>query len=147
MKLAIIIMLSFCAMNFACSLDEEQRLAAKNPRLAPATQALESVQSKLDPIAEQARQVSGVVQQAASDAAGLGIPGAGGVAVIAGLFGTLLGIYRERRTGTTPLQTAFEQVVQSVEEALPSRTEQQKLAFAAVQDRATKSLVAKVKTS
>jgi hypothetical protein len=143
----IIISLSLCAMSFACSPNEEQQFAAKNPQLAPATQALESVQKKLDLIADSARQAAGVVQNAASDAAGLGMPGAGGIAVIAGLIGTILGVYKERRTSTTPLRTAFEQVVQSVEEAFPVKTEQQKSALAAVQDRATRSLVATVKTA
>lgn len=133
------------AVHLSCTPDEEMEWSMTFPRLGPATRGLESVERKLDPVAQRGEEVSVIVRDAAREADGIGVPGAGLVAVIASVLGTILGIYNERRRGTVPLTSALEQVVQSVEAAFPDRSEAQKSAMSAVQDRATRQIVSQVK--
>jgi len=127
--------------HWACSAADEGRWAAMYPSATATTQAAEAIQRRIDPVAQAAEQGAQVVQQAAQGAASLGVPGAGAVALIASGIGTLLGIYNERRRGTTPLKSAITQIVQSVDAAFPNRTPEQKTALASLQDEATKRLV------
>lgn len=131
--------------HIACSPFEEEQFATAHPGLAPTTRMSESMQRTIDPIAQRSEQGAHIVRGAADGAALLGVPGASTVALIAGAVGSMLGVYNERRRGTTPLRNAFEQVVQSVEAAFPSKTEMQKTAMSAVQDLATRKLVSEMK--
>jgi hypothetical protein len=139
--------LALAAMHLSCSVDDEARFAQEHPELAPTTQAFERAQSTFDPIAAKAQQQAVLVRRTADDVAQLGVPGASAVALIAGAVGTVLGVYNERRRGTTPLNTALAQVVRSVEAAFPDRTDTQKLAMSAIQDQATRELVESIKSS
>jgi hypothetical protein len=143
----IMVSIALMSIHLACSAPEQEEFAAAHPRFAPATQMTESIQRTIDPFATKARQSATIVRDAADGAAALGVPGASTVALIAGAVGTMLGVYNERRRGTAPLRTAFEQVVNSVEAAFPSRTEMQKIALSAVQDEATRKLVGEIKGS
>jgi hypothetical protein len=124
-----------CLTNFACSEQDERDIAATSPALAPATRATESVQQTIDPIAHTAQPI----------ATAIGLSGAGTIALVAGAIGAGLGAYNQYRSGTSPLKSAIEQIVQSVEAAFPQKTDQQKAAMAAVQDVATKKLVDGIK--
>ncbi|MBC8107531.1 MAG: hypothetical protein H7Z14_13140 [Anaerolineae bacterium] len=132
-------------LQFACSATEGQQFADDHPRFAPATQMVESMQRTIDPVAIKAQQGAAVVQNAADGAAALGVPGASTVALIAAAVGSILGVYNERRRGTIPLRTALEQVVQSVEDAFPAKTDLQKTAMSAAQDQSTRKLVSAIK--
>ena len=145
--IAALLVVSLIPLHLACNSAEEEHFAAAHPRLAPATQASESIQRTIDPIAQRAQQGATLVRDASDGAAALGVPGASTVALIAGAIGTLLGAYNERRRGTLPLRTAFAQVVNSVESAFPSKTDMQKTAMSAVQDEATRKLVSDIKGS
>jgi hypothetical protein len=138
-------LLVLLALAGGCSVEDERALAERDPRLAPTTRAMESLQSRLDPIAQQSQQGAAVVQRSAEDLSALGVPGAGAVALIAAIVGSLLGAYNERRRGTRPLNTALAQIVRSVECAFPNRTESQKLAMASAQDQKTRALVSSIK--
>jgi hypothetical protein len=140
-----VVAIALLSMHLACSAPEQEEFAAAHPRFAPATQMTESIQRTIDPFATKAQQGATVVRDAADGAAALGVPGASTVALIAAAVGTMLGVYNERRRRTTPLRTALEQVVQSVEDAFPSKSDLQKTAMAAVQDQATKKLVSEIK--
>lgn len=144
--LAIIALFCFLGMpNTGCSVSEEKAASTVIPALAPATRATEAVETKLDTAADKAKPAVDAGQKLAEGAAGLGIPYAGAIRTILGLVSFGLGKYHERRTGTTPLNTALAQVVQSVETAFPNKTPEQKTALAAVQDQATKNLVTQIK--
>lgn len=145
--IAVVTLILLIAMHFSCTVDEEARFAQDHPELAATTQALERAQSAFDPIAARAQQQALLVRRTADDVAQLGVPGASAVALIAGAVGTILGVYNERRRGTTPLNTALAQVVRSVEAAFPERTDQQKLAMSAIQNQATRQLVDSIKTN
>jgi hypothetical protein len=132
-------------VQFACSVSEEKQASADYPQLKSTTQAAEKVQAAIDPVAVDVQHVATGVQTVATEASGLGLPGASTVALLAGLFGTIAGVYNERRNGTVPLKDAFTQVVQSVEAAFPSKTDAQKSALASVQDQSTRALVTQVK--
>jgi hypothetical protein len=140
-----LLVVTLALTHIACSPTDEDAFAAAHPRFAPATQASESIQRTIDPIAQRAQQGATLVRDASNGAAALGVPGASTVALIAGAVGTLLGVYNERRKGTMPLRAAFEQVVSSVEAAFPSKTEVQKTAMSAVQDEATRKFVDEIK--
>ena len=141
-SIVLCVMMMFIVIgHWACSAEDEGRWAAIYPSAAATTQAAEAIQRRIDPVAQAAEQAAQVVQQAAQGAATLGVPGAGAVALIASGIGTLLGIYNERRRGTTPLKSAITQIVQSVDAAFPNRTVEQKAALASMQDQATKRLV------
>ena len=103
--------------------------------------------NRVDRAAQTGQQIAETVRDVAEGGASLGVPDAGVVAVVASLLGTLLGVYNERRRGTVPLKTALTQVIQSVEEAFPERTDAQKSAMASVQDRSTQDLVRNIKGS
>ncbi len=140
--MALVIVVAIIAIgHWACSADEERRFAAMFPSAGPTTRAIEAAEQTIDPIAQAAQQGARVVQHTAQDGAGLDIPGAGAVALIASAIGTVLGVYNERRRGTTPLKSAITQIVQSVDAAFPNRTPEQKSALASLQDEATKQLV------
>ena len=148
MKYWIIITLICAALitlQFACSAGEEQQFADDHPRFAPATQMTESIQRAIDPVAIKAQQGATIVRHAADGASALGVPGASTVALVAAAVGSVLGVYNERRRGTVPLRTALEQVVQSVEDAFPAKTDLQKVAMSAAQDEATRKLVSEIK--
>lgn len=143
----IILIIALLSIHLACSAPEQEEFATAHPRFAPATQMTESIQRTIDPIATKAQQGATILRDAADGAAALGVPGASTVALIAAGVGTMLGVYNERRRGTTPLRIALEQVVQSVEDAFPGKSDLQKTAMAAAQDQATKRLVQEIKGS
>ncbi|MGH7178783.1 MAG: hypothetical protein ACREJC_15500, partial [Tepidisphaeraceae bacterium] len=133
--------------QLACSELEATDLARDHPRLAPATRGVEAIQHRLDPIAVGAQHGATIVENAADGAAALGVPGASTVALIAGVIGTVLGVYNERGKGTLPLRAAMTQIVRSVEAAFPNRTATQKTAMASMQDQPTRELVSSIKGS
>lgn len=149
MMLSIVIGLGAMVMMQAagCSPDEEAAFSQAHPstRVAAATQVTENAQDKFDPIAQKGQVIAGDVQGVAEQGASIGIPGAGVIAGVASIIGGIFGIYNERRRGTVPLTTALTQVVQSVEAAIPSKTDAQKQAMASVQDAATKAIVTQIK--
>jgi hypothetical protein len=134
-----------CVLALSCSPKEEQQAAQDHPGLKATTQAAENLQQKIDPVVDKAKVTVDVAKGVADGAAAIGIPYAGTLAVILGIAGTVLGKYHERRTGTTPLSTAVTQIVQSVEQAFPAKTPEQKAALATIQDQSTKVLVSKIK--
>jgi hypothetical protein len=135
------VIMTLCLFHLACSLEEEQALSDASPQLASATQAAEKIQREIDPIAQQAQHVADTVRDIAQDGATIGVPHAAGVALAASLLGAVLGVYRERRSGTLPLRDALMQVVRSVDEAFPEKTSVQKAAMASLQNRQTEQLV------
>lgn len=139
------ILAALLTMHVACSALEEQQFADEHPRFAPATQMTEAIQGSIDPACIKMQQGATFVKTTADGAAALGVPGASTVALIAGVVGSLLGVYNERRKGTLPLRTALEQVVQSVEDAFPAKSDLQKTAMSAAQDEATRKLVSEIK--
>jgi hypothetical protein len=72
-----------------------------------------------------------------------GLPGVGRYASLA----VLLGMYLKRTMDAANAQRATEQVIRSVEAAIPEKSEEQKKAMAAVQDANTKALVERIKTN
>jgi hypothetical protein len=130
MKTRILIFLTSatCMLLVACSMLDE----------SPTT-------NPIDRFTQKSERAMRMVQQAASDGASLGIPGAGIVALIATGIGSVLGVYNERRKRTAPLKSAITQIVRSVETAFPDKSEEQKAALASVQDHATKKLVNSIK--
>ncbi len=146
MKLPFTIGLIFIAFAVtACSLQEEQQAAQNHPSLAAATQATEHLQQKIDAAADKAQVAVDKAKAIADSAAVIGIPYASVLAVILGIAGTILGKYHEKRNGTIPLMTAVTQVVQSIEQAFPTKTPEQKSKLAEFQDEATKKLVDDIK--
>jgi hypothetical protein len=134
-----------CVFHLACTPEEERQFADVSPALAPTTRAVERVQQTVDPIAQQGQQIAATVKAVSADAAGIGVPGASVVALIATAIGAVLGVYNERRTGTLPLKSAVTQIVQSFDAAFPVKTDPQKAALASAQDKATKQLVSQIK--
>jgi hypothetical protein len=104
-------------------------------------------QKRFDVVAQEGEELTKAVETVAETGAAVGIPGAGAIALVASLVGTFLGVYNERRRASVPLRSALTQVVQSVEEAFPDRTEQQKAKLASVQDHSTRQIVRRIKGS
>jgi hypothetical protein len=129
-KLLTIAHFFLCLWLVGCSPEQQERTARR-----------------IDAMTQSGEQLAGAVKDAAETGAALGIPGAGVVALVASLLGTVLGAYNERRRRTNPLKGALTQVVQSVEAAFPERTAEQKSAMASVQDRSTQEMVRNIKGS
>jgi hypothetical protein len=148
LSLAIVALFAFLGMpSTGCSPEELAAFATNHPsKLTSATtQAIEKTEEKLDTGADKSKKLVDTTKDVANGAATIGIPYAGGVAVILSGISGLLGTYIQRRRGTLPVKTALTQVVQSVESAFPQKTPEQKAALAAVQDSATKNLVTQIK--
>ena len=145
--IAVLTLIALGATHLCCTADEEAQFAQDHPGLSPTTRSVETVQSTIDPLAVKAQRAAAVTRQAADDAAQLGVPGASVIALIAGAVGTVLGVYNERRRGTTPLNAAITQIVRSVEAAFPRRSDSQKLAMASIQDQATRRIVESIKSA
>lgn len=146
-QITLSLMIVLSTISLGCSTGEQIEWADDYPMLAPATQATENVQQRIDPLAQKGEALAHAIRDASRGAEAIGIPGAGLVALIAGVFGTVLGVYNERRRGTIPMRSALEQIVQSVEAAFPEKSDMHKSMMAAKQDRATQRLVSEIKGS